>query len=110
MQLAKIISILGALAMAAAIVYGLVFGNFGAEGAQLLQMPWGIVTLVDVYVGFALFAMWIAYRESSLAVKVVWIVLLMLLGNLLAAVYVLLALNASGGDWRKFFLGRRAEM
>lgn len=108
MQLAKIITILSALAMLAAIGYALATGDFGAEGAQLLQMPWGIVTLVDVYVGFVLFAMWIAYRESSLLAKVVWVALLMVLGNLIAAVYVLLALNASGGDWRKFFLGRRA--
>lgn len=108
MQLAKIITILGAIAMAAAIVYGVAAGDFGAEGAQLLQMPWGIVTLVDVYVGFALFSMWIVYREAALPPKVVWIVLLLLLGNLLAAVYVLLALNASRGDWRKFFLGRHA--
>lgn len=108
MQLAKLISLLGALAMAAAIVYGLVAGNFGAEGAQLLQMPWGIVTLVDVYVGFVLFALWIAYRETSLPAKVAWIVALMLLGNLMAAIYVLLALNASRGDWHRFFLGRRA--
>jgi hypothetical protein len=108
MQLAKIISILGALAMAAAIIYGFTTGNFGAEGAQLLQMPWGIVTLVDVYVGFILFAMWVVYREASLLAKVAWVVALMVLGNLIAALYVLLALNASRGDWRKFFMGQRA--
>lgn len=108
MQLAKIISILGALAMAAAIFYGFTAGNFGAEGAQLLQMPWGIVTLVDVYVGFILFAMWVVYREASLPAKVTWVVALMVLGNLIAALYVLLALNASRGDWRKFFMGQRA--
>ncbi|MBL8046570.1 MAG: DUF1475 family protein [Anaerolineales bacterium] len=108
MQLAKIITIFCALAMAAAIVYGLMVGNFGAEGAQLLQMPWGIVTLVDVYVGFILFAMWVVYRETSLSAKVVWVVLLMVLGNLIAALYVLLALNASRSDWRRFFLGQHA--
>lgn len=52
--------------------------------------------------------MWIVYREKSWVTAVVWVVLMMVLGNWTAALYVLLALQASRGDWRQFWMGRRA--
>ncbi len=36
------------------------------KAAKLLAMPWGIVSLVDLYVGFALFSIWIVYREKAI--------------------------------------------
>ena len=106
MKFAKIVSLLGVLAMGAAIGYAFVAGDFGTEGSQLLAMPWGIVSLVDLYVGFSLFAMWIIYRESSWPRMVVWIVLLMVLGFFIGALYVLLALMQCDGDWLVFWHGR----
>jgi hypothetical protein len=49
MRLAKIISILGMLAMTAVLIYGFTIGDFISEGSQLTSMPWGIVSLVDLY-------------------------------------------------------------
>ncbi|MCI0475247.1 MAG: DUF1475 domain-containing protein [Anaerolineales bacterium] len=109
MNIAKMISILGLVAMTVVIVYAFAFGNFAAEGAWIASHPWGIVSLVDLYVGFAIFSMWIAYREKSRATAIVWIALMMVLGNWTAALYVLLALNASRGDWKKFWMGQRAQ-
>jgi hypothetical protein len=108
LQLAKGISLAGVLAMAAIILYGLVAGDLAAEGAVIGRLPWGRVSLVDLYTGFVLLSMWIVYRENSALRSVIWIVLLMTLGNLTAALYVLLALQASRGDARKFFMGARA--
>ncbi len=105
MTLAKSISILGVIAMGAALLYGFTVGNFSTEGRQLLSMPWGIVSLVDLYVGFALFACWIWHRETSAARAMVWIALLMTLGFLIGSLYVLLALFASKGDWTYFWQG-----
>lgn len=107
MKLAKLIALLGLLAMTAVLIYGFVVGDFGGEGSQLLSMPWGIVSLVDLYVGFVLFSGWIVYRERSLARSALWVVLMMVLGFWTASLYTLLALQASGGDWRRFWLGRR---
>jgi hypothetical protein len=72
-------------------------------------MPWGIVSLVDLYVGFALFSAWIVYREKSVFRSVIWVVLMMVLGFWTASLYTLLALRASGGDWQRFWMGRRLE-
>ena len=104
---AKAIAVLGVLAMASVLIYGFTVGDFGAEGQVLLSMPWGIVSLVDVYIGFFLFSGWIVYREKSFVRSVMWIALVMILGNFTASLYVLIALIASHGDWGRFWLGNR---
>jgi Protein of unknown function (DUF1475) len=109
MRLAKIITILGILAMTAVLIYGFTVGDFLAEGSQLLSMPWGIVSLVDLYTGFVLFSCWIIYREKSLPVAILWTIAMMILGFFTGSLYAFIALQKSGGDWRKFWLGKHAQ-
>ena len=109
MRIAKALSLLGLLAMTGALVYGFTVGDFAGEGRALLSMPWGIVSLVDLYVGFTLFSAWIVLRERSWPRSLVWVILMMVLGFFAASLYALLALQASGGDWRRFWFGRRIE-
>jgi len=108
MKIAKLIALLGLLAMTGVLIYGFTVGDFAGEGKQLLSMPWGIVSLVDLYVGFALFSGWIVYRGKLPVRSVIWVVLVMVLGFWTASLYTLLALQASGGDWRRFWQGHRA--
>lgn len=108
MKLAKVISLLGVLAMTAALVNGFTRGDFSGEGSQLLAMPWGIVSLVDLYVGFILFSGWIIYREKSLPVAILWTIAMMILGFFTGSLYAFIALQTSGNDWRKFWLGKHA--
>lgn len=56
--------------------------------------PWSMATLYDAYFGFITFFCWVAWRERSLGIKVVWFVLIMLLGNIAMSFYVLLQLFA----------------
>lgn len=108
MRLAKLISILGILAMTAVLIYGFTVGDFFGEGGQLTAMPWGIVSLVDLYTGFVLFSGWIIYREKSLPIAILWTIAMMTLGFFAGSLYAFLALQSSGGDWRKFWLGKNA--
>jgi hypothetical protein len=108
MKLAKAIALIGLLAMTGVLIYGFTSGDFSGEGAKLLAMPWGIVSLVDLYVGFALFSCWIVFREKAFVPSLVWVVLMMVLGFWAGALYTFLALQSSGGDWRKFWYGKRA--
>ncbi len=108
MKLAKAIALLGLLAMTAVLIYGFTAGDFLAEGSRLLEMPWGIVSLVDLYVGFTLFSGWIIYREKALLPALIWVILMMVLGFWAGALYTFLALQRSGGDWNRFWLGKRA--
>jgi hypothetical protein len=108
MKIAKIISILGILAMTAVLIYGFTIGDFAGEGSQLAAMPWGIVSLVDLYTGFTLFSMWIIYREKSLPIAILWTVAMLTLGFFAGSLYTFIALQTSGEDWRKFWLGKNA--
>lgn len=109
MKIAKLVALLGVLAMGAILIYAFATGNFSDEGSTLLSMPWGIVSLVDLYVGFFLFSGWIIYREKSPFRAAVWVVLMMVLGFFTASLYTLLALQASDGDWSRFWMGHRAR-
>ena len=109
MKAAKIIAWLGLLAMVAVLLNGFINGNLSEDGARLLANPWGIVSLVDLYVGFILFSMWIAFREKNTFTAVAWIVLMMIFGFLTASVYILVSLYSSNGDWLRLFLGDRKE-
>ena len=108
MKIAKLIALAGLLAMTAVLVYGFTLGNFAAEGAKLLAMPWGIVSLVDLYIGFALFSGWIVFREKALLPALIWVILMMVLGFWAGALYAFIALQTSGGDWKRFWYGKRA--
>ena len=73
MKIAKLISLLGILAMTGVLVYGFTIGDFSGEGSLLLSMPWGIVSMVDLYVGFTLFSAWIVFRERSPVASIIWV-------------------------------------
>ncbi len=109
MKFSKILAFCGILAMTTVLIYGFTVGDFSADGAALLQNPWGIVSLVDLYTGFILFSGWIVYREKSFLRSLIWVVLMMVLGFFTASLYVFISLNASGGDWKKFWMGQRAD-
>ena len=87
MRIAKTISLAGLFAMSAILIYGFTLGNFLVEGSKLLAMPWGIVSLVDLYVGFSLFSCWIVFREYKLLPALIWVVLMMVLGFWAGALY-----------------------
>jgi hypothetical protein len=51
--------------------------------------PWFIATLVDTYLAFLTFWLWVAYKESSNLARVVWLLLICGLGNMAIAGYML---------------------
>jgi hypothetical protein len=76
MKIAKLIALVGLLAMTGILIYGFTIGDFSAEGTRLLAMPWGIVSLVDLYVGFAMFSGWIVFREKAMLPSIIWVILM----------------------------------
>jgi hypothetical protein len=104
-----ILAALGLLAMTLVLIYGFTSGDFSRDGALLLQNPWGIVSMVDLYTGFILFSIWIVYREKSIWRASAWVVLMMVLGFFTGSLYMLIALLTSKGDWKSFWMGERAN-
>ena len=93
--------------MAATIVYGFAAGDFGDEGSAILDLAWGRVSLIDLYLGFVLFGGWILLREPSVR-AVPWLVALAVLGNLAAAIYAYLAAR-NADTVEGFLIGDRSS-
>lgn len=109
MKIAKGLALLAFLAMTVVLVFAFTKGNFFEEGAKLLAMPWGIVSMVDLYSGFTLFSIWIVFREKSIPLSIFWVILVMLMGFWAGALYTLLAFHASSGNWDVFWYGKRKK-
>lgn len=61
-------------------------------GGVVLREPWALMTLFDAYFGFITFYVWVAYKERRGLMRVVWFLLIMLLGNIAMSFYMLLQL------------------
>ncbi len=94
--------------MLMAIAYAFIQGDFAKEGAMITGSPWGILTLVDVYVGFVLFSCWVVLREERALIGGLWIASIMILGNIISCLYLFIALLKSNGDKRVLLLGHTA--
>ncbi len=105
MRTATILGCIGFVTMAAALTYGFFVGDFWGEGRVLTHLPWGQISLLDVYTGFALFSGWVIYRERRWTTSAVWVLLFLLLGNVMTCLYLLTAIRQSRGDWTKFWNG-----
>jgi predicted permease len=51
--------------------------------------PWFIATLFDTYFAFLAFWAWVAYKETSGVARGLWLLAILLLGNIAMSVYVL---------------------
>ena len=60
--------------------------------------PWAVATLYDAYFGFLIFWCWVAYRERAWGMRLLWLILILALGNIATSFYVLLALMRLGPE------------
>jgi hypothetical protein len=81
----------GTLAMLVVIVRAVSVASFADDGATLLGLAWGQVTLVDLYLALLLVWAWIAWRERSLPRAAGWLLATVTLGSLASFVYLLVA-------------------
>lgn len=54
--------------------------------------PWLVATLFDAYFGFLWFWLWVAYKESGWFMRILWLVLILALGNIAMGTYMLIQL------------------
>jgi hypothetical protein len=77
---------------------------------DLWHDPWFKVTLYDTYFAFAVFYLWLFYKESCFLKRILWFVLLFLLGNFTIAIYMLIQLSKmKDQDSLNSLLTRREE-
>jgi hypothetical protein len=54
--------------------------------------PWFVATLFDTYFAFLVFWAWVAYKERTYPARIAWLVMILLLGNIAIAAYMLVQL------------------
>ncbi len=91
MNIIRLIYTLPGLGLAALIIFAMKTGDFGSAGRWLMSDPWGLTTLADLYLGFAILALFIALFERSW-LAVLWILPLPVLGNVWTVVWLVVRL------------------
>ena len=89
MTFVRILSALGGVILAIAIVWAIVTADqsFAEAIAWLTSEPWGVVSLIDLYLGFFLIAVLIWVVEPNKAIALLFILPLPVLGNVWAAAW-----------------------
>ena len=103
MTITKIISYFITVSMVGVIVWAQ--GEVSIFESPIAGMPWGVVSLVDLYSGFTLFSIVIFYKERILP-AVVWTFFVMTLGSFTIALYIIYSIRNSDGNIQKFFMGQ----
>ncbi len=108
-RLLAICAVIGFFIMFGTIVHAMVNGDLSQEGSHLMAMPWGIVSLVDIYLGLLLFSIWIMWREQCSVSGVFWVLLVLSLGNLMSCLYILKVVLESKGSAERFWFGKSRD-
>jgi predicted permease len=58
----------------------------------VIAHPWFIATLFDTYFGFLTFFAWLAHKETSNVARGLWLLAILLLGNVAMSGYMLIIL------------------
>ena len=66
--------------------------ELGAHPGEGATNPWFIATVFDTYFAFLWFWLWVAYKEAAWTVRLIWLALILGLGNIAMAAYVLIQL------------------
>jgi len=83
--------------------------NVFTAGSELMADAWFRATLADAYFGFVTFYVWVAYRERSWTGRILWLIAIMLLGNMAMAVYGLWQLSRANTQWPLYAILLRPE-
>ena len=77
---------------------------------EVLTHPWFVATLLDAYLAFVAFWVWVAWKEGRPAARVIWLFAILLWGNPAIAIYMLREIaraRREGGGLDAVFTRRR---
>ena len=103
MTITKLFSYLVVIAMTFIIFWAQ--NQISITDSLIPELPWGIVSLIDLYSGFIFISIWIFFKEKF-STAFGWTIFMMILGNLTTAIYVLYSFKKAEGSMEKFFLGK----
>jgi hypothetical protein len=100
MTVLRILLALGGAVLLALIVWASFAADIGASFSEMIEDPWGVVALFDLYLGFLMFAPVIWLLEPDRRIALAFILPLPFLGNVWAVVWLVWRLGriaAAGG-------------
>ncbi|TKC08094.1 DUF1475 domain-containing protein [Pedobacter polaris] len=72
------------------------------------SIPWMRATLWDFYANIFIITLWMFYKEKSIFLKIVWVILFVCLGSIATCAYVLIKLfKLKPGEGVKELVGNR---
>lgn len=72
------------------------------------SIPWMRATLWDFYANVTVIFLWVCYKENSIALRLLWLILLVALGSIASCAYVLIQLfRLKPGQGLKEFFGKQ---
>jgi hypothetical protein len=77
------------VAMLSGIIWASLSQNLFTLPPQVALHPWFIVTLMDTYFAFATIYLWMAYKTETLVGRIVWFLMVIALGNVAIALFML---------------------
>ena len=66
--------------------------NLFKEWDALGAIPWIRATLWDFYANVTVIFLWVCFKEKSIGLKILWLILLVCLGSIASCAYVLIQL------------------
>ncbi len=69
-----------------------IHSNLFKEWDFLGSIPWMRATLWDFYANVTVIFLWVCYKEKSVLLSIVWLILLVVLGSIASCAYVLIQL------------------
>lgn len=84
----RIALVVAALVLAGSIVWAVPRADFFAAFGEVAANPWGLVSLIDLYVGFVAAAVLIVVLEPNRPLAIGLAVILFVLGNVVTALWL----------------------
>lgn len=82
--------------------------NLFTNWDYLGSIPWMRATLWDFYANVLVIFVWVCYKEKSIFIKVIWLILLFALGSIASCAFVLIQLfRLKPGEGVKELFGKK---
>jgi len=82
--------------------------NLFQQWHMLGDIAWMRATLWDFYANVTVIFLWVCYKEKSIAIKILWLILLVALGSIASCAFVLIQLfRLKPGEGLKELFGKK---
>jgi glucan phosphoethanolaminetransferase (alkaline phosphatase superfamily) len=91
-KILKLLFFLLFITMTSMILWAIFTGNWDNAISYITQEPWILITIIDIYISFFVFYIWVFFRERNIFSKIIWLLLIISTGSLAITLYVLIQL------------------